>query len=228
MDIIVEIRSNKRFFPEIVTSPRSQLKQLTKEISQFLSLMLSSKDYKIKHDDIYVSLNYNFTNYGDGWELINNMGIQKGIPFKDLLGNPKSTIYYLMYVCKSNFVFFNRKQEAKVKGYYEADEYDVYEDKAHMSEDERKLLGSILCKRIVVNIGGNREINAVLSICTYNKSFVKVGMLEYTGKVSDEDVRRELSVRENLKNYLSEFEVRLHIELCLQYISFLHDNISVK
>lgn len=206
MKILLDVTSKKISPPLITTRPDEQIKQIIDEMCSCISVLLSDIKYRIKENELYISLYYNFPKEDiDKWYIADSVFADKGESFESLISNNKSTLYELLNN-PSFFLFYNSKEQATRKLHYIPDN----EDKRN---DNGELKGSIACYEIIID-KNNEFIKAVLSISTYSKRFIN----------SDNETILN-NVEYNLQEYvLDVFKKRLNIELCLLYINHLYEN----
>lgn len=192
-------------FPEIVSRPCEQLKHITEKMNNCLCKLLSQNEYSINENELYISLYYNFPMENELWHRTDNISPEKGLSIDELMQG-QSTFSKVLN-SKEKFIFFNSKEQARKTDNYISDG----EDKL---DDNNELKGSIACYRIIIKESGQELVKAVLSITTYNKKFIN----NENKKVID-------NVKFNMDEYiLKPFIKRINIELCLLYLSILHNN----
>ena len=144
--------------------PTKQLKAISDELAKCFSGITG-----IKKNELIVSMAYSL-----------------------LISNPKST-FYQMYSGKSEFVFYNSKEQAERTGNY------VFDTK----DNSHRNVGSIICQRIEVGTEDKVQGVLILSISSYGKQFIKT---------DDEEKIRD--VENTIRNViLKQFEKRICIEL---------------
>lgn len=201
-----EIKQNNiHEFPENISKPCEQLKYITEKINDCLCKLLSQNEYSINENELYISLYYNFPLENESWYRAKNIFPEKGLNIDELING--QTTFSKVLKSKEKFIFYNSKEQARKTDNYISDGDDKL-------DDNNELKGSIACYRIIIKESGQELIKAVLSITTYNKKFVN----SENKKVID-------NVKFNMETYiLDPFVKRINIELCLLYLSFLHNS----
>lgn len=194
--------------PVIVSNPPKQLDQIAKEMAECLRFLLREDGGKRwQPDDLYVSIAYQFPLEGNSWHWATE---EHGMCLKDLLYSPNmgerspATMSTLQYVLsdKRSVVFYNSKADAEKDGKYIPDDLDE-------RDSDGKLLGSIACYEGVIKKSDITYIHFVLSVTTYSRPFA-------TNPQSVENTKY------NMKEFVvSDFFLRIQIELCLLYLNQL-------
>lgn len=188
----------------IISNPCLQLKTLASELAECLRSLLIHGGYIINEDDIYISIIYKFHDF-KSWKQTDSLYSEKGLEIDEVVNNSKTTFSATLN-SKNGIIFYNSKQEAFNKGEYIPDSCDKYDSNG-------KLLGSILCYRIICKKNAIDYITAIISITTYDKSLVS----KKAQKSVIDNVKYNIE-----KHILSAFEKRISIELCLLYLSELN------
>lgn len=191
--------------PQIVSNPCEQLKHILDKMNNCLCKLLYQKEYSINSDELYISLYYNFPMENNVWKQADSLSPEKGLTIDELM-DEKSTFSKVLS-SKEPFLFYNSKEQARKLDSYIRDGED------RINEND-ELKGSIACYRIVVKEEKQELIKAVLSITTYNKSFV-----------SSDNKKIINNVKFNMDEYIFKpFIKRIDIELCLLYLATLYND----
>ena len=175
---------------------REQLELILEQLDQSASYMLSQKNSRLRQNDLYVSLYYQF--YGDEtWHCVNTC--QDGMTTEDLL-EKDTTFKYLLNDTTPNYVFYNSKEEAKGEHHYAKDSLDETRD--------NELSGSIIGYRFPLITDDVKYIDAMIFLTTYSKKVV-----------SSNDKDQIEIIKNNLQEFvLKQFSKRISIELGLWYL----------
>lgn len=195
--------NNKRA-PIIVSKPEEQLKHITERMSNCLSKLLSQNEYDIREDELYISVYYNFPLENNNWNLADSLSPEKGLDIDALLN--RNTTFAKILESNKTLLFYNSKEQAQKYDCYISDSEDKY-------DSNNRLKGSIVCYKIIIKEKEQVLAIAVVSISTYNKKFV------------NSDDKKVIETAEyNINEYIFKpFEKRMRIELCLLYLSKLHN-----
>lgn len=201
---IKDIKSGIYEAPQVIGNPKEQLKHIIKSLNGSLCTILSYGDYKMRNDEMYVCLHYNFPEEDKEWYLAESIFAETNISNEELMGENSS--FNKVLKSKEDLLFFNSKEEARKQGSYVPDSEDQY-------DEQHNLKGSIACYRIQIIHNNIPYINAVLSFVTYSKDFV-----------NKNDNKAINTVKYNIKeNILSVYKKRISIELCLLYVMKLRE-----
>jgi hypothetical protein len=202
---IKDIQNGKYEAPQIISNPKEQLKHIIKSLNESLCTILSYKDYKIKNNEMYVCLHYNFPTESEEWYLAESIYAERNISNKDLLGD--NSTFNKVLTSKEDLLFFNSKEEARKQYSYVPDSEDHY-------DEQNNLKGSIACYRIQVIHHNKTYVNAIISFVTYSKKLV-----------NNDDRKAIDTVKYNIKeSILSVYKKRISIELCLLYVMKIREN----
>ena len=175
---------------------RDQLETILDQLDQCASYILSQKNARIKSQDLYVSLYYQFRG-DDQWHCVNR--VQGGLTTADLL-DKDTTFKYLLNDSTPDYVFFNSKEEAKGEQHYAKDGHDILQN--------NELAGSIIGYRFSLVTEDIKYIDAMLFLSTYSKRVV-----------NSSDKNTINIVKNNLEEFvLRQFSKRISIELGLWYL----------
>lgn len=194
--------------PIIISNPPKQLDEIAKEMAGCLRFLLREDGGKRwQTDDLYVSVAYQFPLEGDTWHWATE---EHGLCLSDLLHlsntdeeRPKtmSTLEFILSD-KRSVVFFNSKADAEKDGKYIADDFDE-------RDSDGKLLGSIACYEGIIKKADITYIHFVLTVTTYSRPFAT-------------DPQSAENTKHNMKEFVvSDFFLRIQIELCLLYLEQL-------
>ena len=193
--------------PVIISNPPKQLQGIADQITQCLLYLLRDDETRWRAGDLYVSIAYQFPLESDDWHWATE---EHGLRFAELLGSPGtdengneriSTFQFLLKGNRDN-AFYISKEKAKDEGHYIPDDLD-------QRDIEGKLLGSIACYKGAVKKADVTYIRYILTITSYSKPFTA-------------DTKGIDNLRYNMKNeVISDFSIRIAIELCLLYLSQL-------
>lgn len=197
----------KESAPIIISNPPKQLQGIANEITQCLLYLLRDDETRWRAGDLYVSIAYQFPLESEDWHWATE---EHGLRFDELLKSPGpdengndilSTFLYLLRGNRDN-AFYISKEKAKDEGHYIPDDLDQRDGKG-------QLLGSIACYKGTIKKADVTYIRYILTITSYSKPFTT------DSKVID-------NLRYNMKNeVISDFSIRIAIELCLLYLSQL-------
>lgn len=196
--IIKSISENN---PTVYVDPSEQISDIFKELKAALCFILSNKKRRVDESDIYINLLYR-VNDSQKWIPVELS--QEGLSYDDLM-QEKSFFKYL-YNSKSNFLFYNSKQELLDIDHYIQDERDIKEN--------NELKGSILgFKFDAINVEGHK-IKVLLFVSSFSTKFVEANH-------SNEDISARCSIlKENISEaILPQFVSRIKLELCNNYVN---------
>ena len=175
---------------------KEQLETILEQLDQSASYMLSQRNSRLRQNDLYVSLYYQFKD-DETWHCVNTC--QDGMKTEELL-EKDTTFKYLLNDNTPNYVFFNSKEDARGEHHYAKDGLDVLH--------ENELAGSIIGYRFPLVSDDVKYIDAMIFLTTYSKKVVN----------SNDKERIEI-VKNNLKEFvLDQFSKRISIELGLWYL----------
>lgn len=176
-------RCDKPFLSTV--HPTKQLKAISDELAKCFSGITG-----IKKNELIVSMAYSLSE--NNWKWVDFKKLHGCATLEELISNPKST-FYQMYSGKSEFVFYNSKEQAERTGNY------VFDTK----DNSHRNVGSIICQRIEVGTEDKVQGVLILSISSYGKKFIKT---------DDEEKIRD--AENTIRNViLKQFEKRICIEL---------------
>lgn len=206
-EIREEIQNNQYTMQNIPETPCKQLEEISTQIANALSSVLTVKNHNMKPEDFYVAIYYNFPREGDRWSLAHKHDVIKGLSTSDLIKS-ETSFTTLLNNSQSSILFFNKKQDGYLKKQYLPDNDDKYNAKT------KELLGSILCYKKTFKAENMDLIQCVICVSTYSKYMLK-------------DPTQEME--DNMLKYMEdvlfqEFSLRIGIELCLDYIIGLSKN----
>ena len=175
---------------------REQLEIILEQLDQSASYMLSQRNSRLKQNDLYVSLYYQFRG-DETWHCVNTC--QDGMSTTDLL-EKDTTFRYLLNDTTPNYVFYNSKEEAKGEHRYAKDSLDKLQD--------NELAGSIIGYRFPIITDDIKYIDTMIFLTTYSKKVV-----------NSTDKETIDIVKNNLEEFvLKQFSKRIAIELGLWYL----------
>lgn len=197
--------------PQIISDPKNQLENLSKELSECLARLLKFKERR-DDTDVFTSMLYRFPQEDSVWKWATS---ERGLPIAELFGpedrNPKSSIESLIGDV-GHTLFFNSKQQALENGKYIPDDEDEYDNEGHLK-------GSIACYQFEIKKNDRVVVEAAFSITSYRQKFVE------DAENGDDMVQ---NVRFNIERVLMHnYILRAKIELCLLYLQYLHDSRSL-
>lgn len=194
---------------ESITQPKMQVSAI---LEQIISCIYDLT--KITEPNIEVRLAVTCDGYRWEW-LADNPVWSSGYEVEELIKNQRST-FYQVYSRITPFEFHNSKIVANSSGKY------LFDEKDQLNDNE----GSIVCKEIYVGEKNKEFVRAILTISTYGK------------KLSDDENYYIIeNVKNNIKEILKEYEIRLQVELSLFYMKYfrkkqrfddLNDSLPVK
>lgn len=207
--------------PDIISNPEKQLDNIANQMSSCLcKLLQEDKGEKWRQSDIFVSIAYEYPSDESGaWHWATS---ERGLSLDGLLHHDEQRMSTMLYCLenKGSKVFFNSKQTAFDENRYIPDSEDEY-------DSDGKLLGSIACFEDTIKKNDIAYVHYVLTISTYDKRFVSIEANDYeTPEDADAAYKAaEEAVKYNMyKNIVSDFLMRVKIELCLLYLSQLKDS----
>lgn len=175
---------------------REQLEIILEQLDQSASYMLSQKNSRLKQNDLYVSLYYQFRG-DETWHCVNTC--QDGMSTTDLL-EKDTTFRYLLNDATPNYIFYNSKEEAKGEHRYAKDSLDKLQD--------NELAGSIIGYRFPIITDDIKYIDTMIFLTTYSKRVV-----------NSTDKETIDIIKNNLEEFvLKQFSKRIAIELGLWYL----------
>ena len=176
---------------------REQVENILEQLDQSVSYLLSQKNSRLKQNDLYVSLYYQFLG-DETWHCVNTC--QNGMSTVELL-EKDTTFKYLLNDNTPNYVFYNSKEEAKGEHHYVKDSLDKFQD--------NELAGSIIGYRFPIITDDVKYIDIMIFLTTYSKKIVNSAAKEETINI----------IKNNLEEFvLKQFSKRIAIELGLWYL----------
>lgn len=200
---IVDIKSNSKESPLIITKPSNQLKRILEGMTSCLVKFTESPGNKCSFKDFIVSLAYNFPMENSSWEWVE--GIQeRDLTLKDLLKPECNSTYRYLMDSHQPYYFNNRKEDAKRDHRY------CYNKQDEWNEENNEPVGSIFCYNFKIKKSENVYVDAYLSISTNKKRF----------SVDNEEIIK--NTRDNMISLVKDsFGKRIGIELSLLYLDYL-------
>ncbi len=178
--------------------PEKQLKCIAQEIKSCLAEITAPP-----LNNISVSIAYQLPTISKVWRWIDQNEIQQCLPLSKLQKNQKTT-FHMVYSGSKDFVFFNDKKQAELKGKYVFDKKD----------ERHGNTGSIVCDSITLANDSGTIARIILTISTYGYKFtnsVDETILENMSKIIEEVI-------------LQQFEKRIRIEMALLFIKKKYNN----
>ena len=139
---------------------KEQLETILEQLDQSASYMLSQRNSRLRQNDLYVSLYYQFKD-DETWHCVNTC--QDGMKTEELL-EKDTTFKYLLNDNTPNYVFFNSKEDARGEHHYAKDGLDVLH--------ENELAGSIIGYRFPLVSDDVKYIDAMIFLTTYSKKWL--------------------------------------------------------
>ena len=191
--------------PKIISNPSKQLKKILEQVSVCLVTFMERPDEKYSFKDFFVTLAYNFPEENKEWVWLEGT-TERGISLSELTKSGNNTTFNYIRTRQKTYYFNNKKEDAKDKGKYMYDSYDI------TNEANGRPTGSIFCYNFKIRQGNVNYIDAILSISTQEKRFAE-----------DDDKEKVENAKDNLVQLVKEyFGRRISIELSLLYLEFLH------
>lgn len=201
---IQRVKNNEKASPEIISKPSNQLKRILEQIATCLVTFMERPDEKFSFKDFLVTLAYNFPEENKEWIWLDGT-IEGGITLEELTDLSKTSTFNYIRTRKKTYYFNNSKEDAKQQDQY------IYDSNDWTNFEDKKPVGSIFCYNFKIRQNNIVYVDAILSISTQGKRFVKNG-----------DKQKIENVKDNMINLVKEhFGRRITIELGLLYLDYI-------
>ena len=186
-----------------IKKPCETLSNITCEMAQTLSKLLSYKKYNVRYQDLFVNIYYSFPQENDQqWYKAHSVRSENGLSIEELL--KPNTAFFEALNSNKNYVYYNDKEMAIEQNHYVPDPDDIRKNK--------NVIGSIACYLYEIKRNSKVYIKFMITLSSYGKKFSKIN--------SDDDNVTAINLK---RCFFPEYEMLIKSALTDLYITHIFD-----